>query len=81
MKPESDGSPLHMPLSSSGLSDALIREAILHGFNTPADFLELPLTKLAKLDWLKADMLEELMNYLRNTGVYHLKENQSKKKQ
>jgi hypothetical protein len=80
MKAESDGSPLHLPLTSSGLSDKLVREAILHGFNTPADFLELPLTKLAKLDWLKAEMLEELVNYLRSTGVYHLKTDRNKTK-
>jgi hypothetical protein len=71
MKPSADGSPLQTPMAATGLSDQLIRQSIVNGYNTIADFLDLPLTKLVKLDWLTPAMMEELINYLRSTNVYH----------
>jgi hypothetical protein len=78
MTPSSDGSPMHTPMTATGLSDQLIRQSILNGYNTIADFLDLPLTKLVKLEWLTPAMMEELMNYLRSTGVYQTGPNRKK---
>ncbi len=79
MKAASDGSLLCIPLTSAGLSDALVKQAMLHGYHTPADFLELSLTGLMKLRWLTPAMMEELLNYLHDAGAYLSKDGAGKK--
>jgi hypothetical protein len=65
MDPADKGAPLHIPLSSTGISEAFAKTAQMHGFSTLAEILAVPLTEFACMDWFTPEMLEELEKIVR----------------
>lgn len=60
MKPSADGSLLHLPLTVIGMSDTFTKAAIVNGYNTLSDILDIPLTQLATMEWFTPSMFDEL---------------------
>jgi hypothetical protein len=60
VKPADEGSILHLPLRSSGVSDHLPKAAESNGYHTIAEILSIPLTELIKMSWITQAMWEEL---------------------
>lgn len=60
MKPSDEGSILHLPLTSSGISELFAKAAELNGYHTLAGILAIPLTELIKMNWITQAMWEEL---------------------
>lgn len=60
MKPSDDGSVLHVPIQSTGVSEAFIAAAESNGYHTLSEILAIPLTELVKMNWLTEPMLKEL---------------------
>jgi hypothetical protein len=64
VKPADEGSILHLPLTSSGVSEALVKAAESNGYHTIAEILAVPLTELIKKDWITQAMWEELAVFI-----------------
>ncbi|MES2372902.1 MAG: hypothetical protein V4557_10000 [Bacteroidota bacterium] len=60
MKPSTEGSILHLPLTSAGISETFIKAAESNGYHTLSAILLIPLTDLIKMDWITPAMWEEL---------------------
>jgi hypothetical protein len=60
-----DGSPLHLPLSSVGLSEHFTKSALEHGYTTLYDFQKLSLGDLIELKWFTRGMFRELTEILK----------------
>jgi hypothetical protein len=60
MKPSDEGSILHLPLLSTGISETFVKAAELNGYHTLAEILTIPLTDLIKMEWITQAIWEEL---------------------
>jgi hypothetical protein len=54
--------------SGSGLSEALVKTAIAHGYYSLRELMDIPVTVLAEQKWLTPDMLMELLTAFRASG-------------
>jgi hypothetical protein len=64
VKPSGEGSILHLPLRSSGVSDLFAETAELNGYHTIAEIISIPLTQLIKMSWITPAMWEELAAFI-----------------
>ncbi len=55
-----EGSLLHLPFASVGISRSFAKAAESHGYYTLAEILAIPLTELIKMEWFTSSMWEEL---------------------
>jgi hypothetical protein len=60
-----DGSPLHLSLSSLGLSEELTTLALKNGYKTLYDFQQMSIAELLALGWFTAPMFHELTTVLK----------------
>lgn len=60
MKPSGEGSILHLPIASSGVSEIFVKTAESNGYHTISEILAIPLTELIKMDWITQAIWEEL---------------------
>ena len=60
MKPADEGSILHLPLKSSGVSEVFVKIAESNGYHSIGQILAIPLTEIIKMDWITEAMWEEL---------------------
>lgn len=58
--PQGD-SILDLPFADAGFSDAFAAAAEIHGYHNLREILHIPLTQLAKKEWLTYEMWEELL--------------------
>lgn len=59
MKPSDEGSILHLPLTSAGVSETFVKAAESNGYHTISEILVIPLTALIKMDWIIQAIWEE----------------------
>jgi hypothetical protein len=61
VKTADEGSILHLPLKSSGVSEVFEKAAESNGYHTISEVLSIPLTELIKTNWITRAMWSELM--------------------
>ena len=60
-----DGSLMHQPLGSIGLSYGFTSKALQHGYHTLEEIINIPLTDLLNMEWFTPDMFDELGKVIR----------------